>query len=449
MMTIVWFMIALGILVNFHEYGHFIVARWFGVKVKRFSFGFGPVLASVKDRHNTEFAFSALPLGGYVAFDDEPETQGTQATSDTLGSKPHWQRALIYLAGPIANFLLAIVFFAVLALIGQQQFKPVVGQVIDGSAAQTAGVKPKDIILAVDGQQTDNWDQVYRSLFERVGHTGEVTLTLAPFDEVSHSAVNSLERTVRFPIERWLSTEDTPNTVKDLGISIFPETSLVTIGLVERDGPAAQAGLATGDQLVSLEGQAIEGWASFVNQVQSNPDQALSLEILRDGATKNIILTPRDNQGQGFVGIGPERALPPAYQYREQASIWQAIPQGVRMTWDQSKVVLISIKKLFQQELSIKNLSGPITIAKVAGDTAERGFVYFLNFLAVLSVSLAVFNLLPIPMLDGGRLVMLGIERIKGSPVSEHAQGAMFFMGLLMVGSMMLIASYYDILRIL
>lgn len=451
-MTIIWFLLALGILVTFHEFGHFYVARRCGVKVLRFSVGFGKPLYTWIDRHGTEFTLAAIPLGGYVKMLDERE--GEVAAADlpnAFTQKTVWQRMAIVVAGPIANFILAIAFYFILALIGLKGVAPVIGAVKTDSLASAAGLSANQEILSIDTKPTPTWTSVFEQLSTKIGETGQVSIEVRPFTGDSSSVDLSSVKTVE--LVQWLRDGDQPDLLGELGLEPFqPQTDWIMSQVVP-DGAAARAGIQVGDQLLSADGEALVSWSDWVEYVKARPNKTIELELSREGLTEVVQLVPDavevDGELRGRVGLGAKVDWPEGMFREIDYSVFEALAYGVSKTWEQAGVILSFLKKLVLLDVSVKNMGGTFTIAQVAGDTAEAGLTYYLTFLAFFSVSLGVFNLLPIPVLDGGHLLFYVIEAIKGKPLPEKVQLIGFQIGLFVVVSVMIVAHYNDLVRLL
>ena len=445
--TIVSFLVALLILVSIHEFGHFYVARRCGVKVHRFSIGFGKVLFSWRDKFGTEYALAALPLGGYVKMLDERE--GNVAPEErhmAFNNKTVWQRIAIVAAGPLANFLLAILLFWVLLLQGQRDLIPVIDSVEPGSIAAQAGLESGQEIIAIDGEPTPTWQALNKALLNRLGETGQISFKVAYAD--SHFNYESEAQLVD-----WLREAADPDPVAGLGITLFLPKIPPIVGEVVIASPAEKAGLKVGDKILHVDDIAIDDWQSWVDYVRKHPGKPLQVNLERDAQVLEITLIPEsvEDNGQrlGRVGVGVKAYTLPEDMIRSyDYSIAGAFVASVNKTWETSGFVLLSVKKLILGEISTKNLSGPITIAKVAGSSAEGGLRSFIGFVALLSVFLAVFNLLPIPVLDGGHLFYYLIEVIKRKPVSDRVQMLGYQVGLFLVISLSVLALYNDIMRL-
>ena len=444
---IVGTLVALGVLVTFHEFGHFWVARRCGVKVLRFSVGFGMPLLRWHDRRGTEFVIAAIPLGGYVKMLDEREGEVPADQLDqSFNRKTVRQRIAIVAAGPIANFLLAIVFFWVLAMMGSQQIRPVIGAVEAGSMAAQAGLVAGQEIVSIDGEPTAGWGAVNLQLVRRLGESGTVNVMVREQDSTAETP-----RTLA--LDHWLKGADEPDPIKSLGIRPWRPALPPVLAELDPKGPAQAAGLKTGDRLLALDGQAVNEWQQVVDWVRVRPDTKIVLKVERDGAQIDVPVTlavrGEAKAAGGYLGAGVKSPEWPPSMLREVSyGPLAAIGEGAKRTWTMSVLTLESLKKMLFGELSVKNLSGPITIAKVAGASAQSGVADFLNFLAYLSISLGVLNLLPIPVLDGGHLLFYLVEWVRGRPLSDRVQGWGIQIGISLVVGVMLLALVNDLGRL-
>ncbi|MBK3438003.1 zinc metallopeptidase RseP [Pseudomonas brenneri] len=440
-------LVALGVLVTFHEFGHFWVARRCGVKVLRFSVGFGMPLLRWHDRKGTEFVIAAIPLGGYVKMLDEREGEVPADQLDqSFNRKTVRQRIAIVAAGPIANFLLAMVFFWVLAMLGSQQVRPVIGAVEAGSIAAKAGLSVGQEIVAIDGEPTTGWGAVNLQLVRRLGESGTVQLVVREQDSTA-------ETPRELVLDKWLKGADEPDPIKSLGIRPWRPALPPVLAELDPKGPAQAAGLKTGDRLLALDGQVLGDWQQVVDLVRVRPDTKIVLKVERDGAQIDVPVTlavrGEAKAAGGYLGAGVKGVEWPPSMVREVSfGPLAAIGEGARRTWTMSVLTLDSLKKMLFGELSVKNLSGPITIAKVAGASAQSGVADFLNFLAYLSISLGVLNLLPIPVLDGGHLLFYLVEWVRGRPLSDRVQGWGIQIGISLVVGVMLLALVNDLGRL-
>ncbi|MBS7558097.1 MULTISPECIES: sigma E protease regulator RseP [Pseudomonas] len=444
---IVGTLVALGVLVTFHEFGHFWVARRCGVKVLRFSVGFGMPLLRWHDRRGTEFVIAAIPLGGYVKMLDEREGEVAPDELDqSFNRKSVRQRIAIVAAGPIANFLLALVFFWALAMLGSQQVRPVIGGVEAGSIAAKAGLGAGEEIVAIDGEPTSGWAAVNLQLVRRLGESGTLQVQVRE----QGATVDSSRQLV---LDKWLKGADEPDPIRSLGIRPWRPALPPVLAELDPKGPAQAAGLKTGDRLLALDGQSLSDWQQVVDWVRVHPDTKIVLQVERDGAQIDVPVTlasrGENKAPNGYLGAGVKAVDWPAEMLREVSyGPLEAIGEGARRTWTMSVLTLESLKKMLFGELSVKNLSGPITIAKVAGASAQSGIADFLNFLAYLSISLGVLNLLPIPVLDGGHLLFYLIEWARGRPLSDRVQGWGIQIGISLVVGVMLLALVNDLGRL-
>jgi regulator of sigma E protease len=444
---IVGTLVALGVLVTFHEFGHFWVARRCGVKVLRFSVGFGMPLLRWHDRKGTEYVLAAIPLGGYVKMLDEREGEvPVEQLDQAFNRKTVYQRIAIVIAGPVANFLLAIVFFWFLAMLGSQQVRPVIGTVETGSLADKAGLSSGQEIVAIDGEPTSGWAAVNLQLVRRLGESGTVALQVRE----QGSTIDSPRQLV---LDNWLKGADEPDPIKSLGIRPWRPALPPVLAELDPKGPAQAAGLKTGDRLLALDGQPLNDWQQVVDSVRLRPQAKISLRIERDGTQLDVPLTlaarGEGKAATGYLGAGVKGVDWPPEMLREVSfGPLAAVGEGARRTWTMSVLTLDSLRKMLFGELSVKNLSGPITIAKVAGASAQSGIGDFLNFLAYLSISLGVLNLLPIPVLDGGHLLFYLIEWARGRPLSDRVQGWGVQIGISLVVGVMLLALVNDLGRL-
>jgi regulator of sigma E protease len=448
LLTVLWFLVALGVLVTVHEFGHFYVARRCGVKVLRFSVGFGKQLWTWTDKQGTDYSLSAIPLGGYVKMLDEREAEVSASEVDqAFNRKGPWARIAIVAAGPFANFVLAVVLFWIMLIPGTTDLSPVIGVVDKGSIAAEAGLEVGQEIVAVDGEPTTTRQAVLQQLVYRMGETGTITFT-------SKYPESTLQYQSEAQLVDWLKGEGDPDVVESIGISFYQPAFKSLISQVVDESPAQRAGLKPGDEIIGADGAVIPSWTEWVAYVRARPNQQIAIDVQRNGELFNLNITPEPitlDNGEviGRVGVGVVLPEYPEHMLRTQHySLLEAGVKAAEKTWDTSVFVLMSLKKLIVGEISTKNLSGPITIAKVAGASAKAGMSYYVGFLALLSISLGVFNLLPIPVLDGGHLFYYLIEVIKGSPVSEKVQMIGYQMGLVLVAGVMVLALYNDVMRL-
>lgn len=450
--------VTLGILVTIHEFGHFWVARRCGVKVLRFSIGMGKAVKSWIGRDGVEYVIAPIPIGGYVKMLGQEDT----AVADTkeipisqqhlcFAYKPLWQRMAIVAAGPIANFLLAIFVYWLLNIsYGINGIAPFINGISENSSADFAGLQVGDEIIAVDGEETIIWQQVSLKMLNRLGETGELIVTVNPYD-------SSTSRDITIPIQAWLGSDIEPDPVTDLGIVRLEIPA--RIAEVVTGGRAEGGGLRAGDEIISVNGESILGWSHWVAVIRSNPELALDVIVKRGESEAGLEIRPElvrlgDGTAIGRIGASvQETALSEILDSEMQRHIsfnaFTAIQPALQETWDNSVFVLDSIRKMVVGLISVRNINGPITIAQVAGETASYGMEVYLGFLALLSICLGVFNLLPIPVLDGGHLFYYTMEAIMGRPVPERVQAWGLQLGLSLIFGIMILAIYNDINRLL
>lgn len=446
--TIAITLLTLGVLVAVHEFGHFWVARRCGVKVLRFSIGFGKSLYTWHDRHGTEFCVAAIPLGGYVKMLDEREGEvaaGEQALA--FNRKPVLQRIAVVAAGPIANFLLAIVAYWFLFMAGESGYAPIIGAVKAGSVADIAGLEAGQEIVAIDGEETPTWQALSFRLLDRIGDTGTVHFSVKYPDS---GMIYESEGT----LQQWLGADESPDLLAGLGITPYAPAVPPVVSEVVADSPAERAGLMAGDRVLSADGTLMAEWMEWVEYVRARPGQVISLAVERGDDTLAMQITPEaatlaDGETIGRVGIAVSMPELPEGMLREfERGPVASLGAAIVRTGDLVGFTLSSIKKMIQGLISPKNLSGPITIAKVASASAKSGLESYIGFLALLSVSLGVLNLLPIPVLDGGHLLYYTVELLAGRPVPEKVQMVGYQLGLFLILGVMALALYNDFARL-
>jgi regulator of sigma E protease len=438
--TVFYFIVAIGILVAFHEFGHFWVARRVGVKVLRFSIGFGKVFWSYqKTPADTEYVLSAIPLGGYVKMVDERE--GEVASEDlpyAFNRQPVWARTAIVAAGPIFNLVLAVALFWAVLVIGETGMKPILGAVEQGSLAAQAGFVEGDEITAVNHRSTHTWTKAIETIMVSI-LTGEQTI------KVTVNSINQ-QQTVKTLTIIEPNTQDLAILYESLGLKLGIPSKPI-IGRVLPDSAALAAGLQSNDLIISTDNTPIKDWQQWVDVIKVHPDKAMQLIIERDGARLPITITPKSvpvgKNTEGKIGAAvlvPEELI--------KISPLAAIPDAFKTTYYYCTSTLKMMGRMLIGKASVKNLSGPISIAQYAGKSADMGFVAFIEFLALVSVSLGVLNLLPIPVLDGGHLLFFALEAILRKPVPEKIQ--LFFqqVGVTLLMLLMAVAMFVDVQRL-
>ncbi|HEX4857610.1 MAG TPA: RIP metalloprotease RseP [Usitatibacteraceae bacterium] len=449
MATILAFLLAIGVLVTIHELGHYWAARWCDVKILRFSIGFGrPLLLVRRGADQTEWVVAALPLGGYVKMADERDE--SVAPADRLrafNNKSVWQRSFIVLAGPAANFLLAALFYWVLLIAGLPGVKPILASPLPGSAAEVAGFREFERITAVGDRAVETWGDARMALLEQAVDRGRVGIAVE--DDAGR----------RFHRELDLSGVTRDDLDRDflgkVGLGPYRGRATLVLDEVAPGGAAARAGLQVGDRLVAVDGVPLERFDQLVAKVSISAGQVLQFELLRGGETRFIDVTPQrveeHGSATGRIGVRPrvDRSGVEKTRTVVRAGPLEAIPKAWAKVWDMSVFSLKMMGRMLTGDVSWKNLSGPVTIADYAGQTALMGWMPYVNFLALISISLGVLNLLPIPVLDGGQLMYHIVEILKGSPVSERFMQLGQQAGLALLLGLTAFAFYNDIHRLL
>ncbi|CAE1149307.1 Regulator of sigma E protease [Serratia rubidaea] len=450
MFSVLWnlvaFIIALGILITVHEFGHFWVARRCGVRVERFSIGFGRALWRRTDRHGTEFVIALIPLGGYVKMlDERVETVAPERRHQAFNNKTVWQRAAIVSAGPIANFLFAVVAYWLVFIIGVPSFRPVIGEISPQSIAAQAQISPGMELKSVGGIETPDWEAVRLALVTKIGDE-KTEVGIAPFG--TSQVVNKT-----LDLRQWNFEPDKQDPVVSLGIIPRGPQIESVLAQVQSGSAAQKAGLQAGDRIVKVDGQPLGRWQTLVKRIHDGPGQPLALEIERNGAPLSLTLVPDSKTAAGkdigFAGIIPKvLPLPDEYKTIRQFGPFSALYQAGDKTWQIMRLTVSMLGKLITGDVKLNNLSGPISIAQGAGASAGVGFVYYLMFLALISVNLGIINLFPLPVLDGGHLLFLAIEKLKGGPVSERVQDYSYRIGSILLVLLMGLALFNDFSRL-
>ena len=438
----------LGPLIAIHEFGHYFVARKLGVKVLVYSIGFGPtILKWTSKKSGIQYQLSALPLGGYVKMLDERE--GNVAEADlpyAFNRQPPWKRIAIVAAGPLINLIFAILLFWILFLPAQEQLNTRVGKVLADTPAAAAQMQVGDKITAIDGTPVTTWEKLNFALVDRVGETDKIQVQAERAGEI---------KTFSLPIQNFLN-DQSQSPLDVLGFTPYRPQIPAIVSKLSEDGAAIRQGMQVGDQIIAIDGVKMNDWYDVVQVVQASPEKLLKVDVLRNNQVVQLQVMPqgkRDNMGNvsGVLGVQSDPGkivIPEDYKQTIQYSPSEALFMAVDKTGQLSSMILNSIVKMVRGLIGLDNLSGPITIAKVAGQSAEMGWQTFISFMALMSVSLGILNLLPIPMLDGGHLVYYFIELIRGKPVSEQIQLVGLKIGMVLLGSMMFLALFNDIMRL-
>ncbi|WP_372859114.1 sigma E protease regulator RseP [Pseudoalteromonas sp.] len=440
------FILALGILVTVHEYGHFWVARKAGVKVLRFSIGFGKPLLKWHDKYNTEYVIAAIPLGGYVKMLDErvDEVPANQRHL-SFNAKSVQARIAIVAAGPMANFLFAIFALAVMYMVGVQTIKPVVGNVVEGSRAEQAGIMPIQQIIKIGDDDIANWQD---ATFSLMSHLGDKSVAVTLRNE------NYQQTTQTLNLDGWkLDQQDVP-PLSSLGIVPFRPQATLTIAAITKDSAAEQANLQVSDVILAVNGETMSSWQQLVNLITQSANKSLQFSVKRQDSIKTITVTPKsrvvsNGVEQGFLGVAPVvEQWPDDFVETRHYGPLDSIVLGTKETWRLITLSFDMIGNLITGQVSVKNLSGPVGIAVGAGTSVSYGLVAFLSFLALISVNLGVFNLLPLPVLDGGHLMYYIIELFRKKPVSEKTQEFGFKVGALLLIFLTCFALFNDVSRL-
>lgn len=440
------FILALGILVTVHEYGHFWVARKAGVKVLRFSIGFGKPLLKWHDKYNTEYVIAAIPLGGYVKMLDErvDEVPANQRHL-SFNAKSVQARIAIVAAGPMANFLFAIFALAVMYMVGVQTIKPVVGSVVEGSRAEQAGIMPTQQIIKIGDDDISNWQD---ATFSLMSHLGDKSVAVTLRNENYQQTVQTLN------LDGWkLDQQDVP-PLSSLGIVPFRPQATLVIAAITKNSAAEQANLQVNDVILAVSGETMTSWQQLVNLITQSANKSLQFSVKRQDSIKTITVTPKSrvvSNGieQGFLGVAPVvEQWPDDFVETRHYGPLDSIVLGTKETWRLITLSFDMIGNLITGQVSVKNLSGPVGIAVGAGTSVSYGLVAFLSFLALISVNLGVFNLLPLPVLDGGHLMYYIIELFRKKPVSEKTQEFGFKVGALLLIFLTCFALFNDVSRL-
>lgn len=441
------FIVALGVLIVVHEFGHYWVARRMGVKVLRFSIGFGkPLWRRKAGRDGTEFVVAALPLGGYVKMLDE--TEGPVPKDEAhraFNRQPVWKRIPVVVAGPMFNFLFAILAYWAVYTVGIDGIRPIISKVAEGSIAEHGGFRAGDEVLAIDGHPVQSWGQRRLYLFQRALDHAVVNVDVK--DAQGNAQTRRLDLSSIRPSEI-----DSALLERGVGLYGYQPQILPVVGALE-DGPAKRAGIQLGDRIVRIAGEPVRAWEDIATLIGPRAGQTVPIEVERGGERLTFDVTPeaavQGDRNVGLIKIHPKIAdIPADVRVRVRFAPLDALGESLHNTWTMTALTFRMLYRMVTLEVSSKNISGPITIAQYAGYSAKTGAVQFLMFLAVISISLGVLNLLPIPVLDGGHLLYYVIEAVKGSPLSERVMLFGQQVGIALLAGLMLLAFYNDLSRL-
>jgi regulator of sigma E protease len=454
-LSVIAFIVAIGILVSVHEFGHFWVARRLGFKVQRFSIGFGKPLARLRGRgpDHTEYWVSAIPLGGYVKMLDEREGAVPEAERHrAFNNRPAPHRIAVLLAGPGFNFIFAVLAYWLLFVSGVPGVKPYIGDVTPGSVADEAGVEARDVIETIGGQPTQTWEHATLAMLDELLKDGRLDMTLRE----PNGNLRSVELDVR-----GRTAELTEPDALFSGLGLWP--TLVrppVVGGVSAGGAAEAAGLEPGDRIVAMDGIEVDSFEAWSALIRQRPGSDVTLTVERGGERLDLPLeigaVVDGSRTIGQIGVSSTADAPPEWanlieelRAEQRYGVFAALAGGVEKTWEMSALTVRMLARMVVGDVSMRNISGPITIASYAGDTAQAGFGAFLGFLAIVSISLGILNLLPVPLLDGGQIVYQVVEWIKGSPLSERAMAFGQQLGILFMILLMGFVFYNDLTRVL
>lgn len=441
------FLLTLGILVAIHEWGHYWVAKRLGVKILRYSLGFGKVIWSRRyGPDQTEFALAAIPLGGYVKMLDEREGEvKPEERHRAFNTQSLPVRAAIVAAGPLVNLLFAVLAFMLMFMLGVSGLRPLVGEVFPDSPAAQAGVVAGDEIIAVNQQPVALWSSAMQATFKSLLDQPSVTYQLR--DESGATRTAQLDLSV-LSVDDFSSRE----VNEKLGIQRVTPSLPAVVEEVLPNSRAEQAGFLPGDKIIAMAGEPIRDWQQWAERVSGLAEQDLSIVVERDAAEQTLMLRPENKEGRGFAGLAvahPPSWPPEEYWTVEHYGLFGAFIKGWEQTWEYSIMTLRVLGKMLVLEASVKNISGPVTIAQYAGQSMSLGLAKFLMFLGMVSIGLGILNLLPIPVLDGGHLLLYLIEWLKGSPLSEQSESVFYRIGLTLVLMLMSLALFNDFNRLL
>ena len=437
--TILAFLVALGILITFHELGHYWAARACGIKVLTFSVGFGKPILKRVDKHGTIWALAAIPLGGFVKMLDDPTPDMTpEQKKQAFSCQPVSRRFIVVAAGPIFNLILAAFLYAGLNLAGTTEPAPILQQPVANTPAALAGIQGNDLIVSIDGKSVQGWQDVRWSLLQKSPEGGQVVVAI-------ERATGQIERVITLPAMADPGDQD---ILKSYGLGL--QMGKPSIGSVTSNGAAEKAGLMAGDVIQTVGNQSNPSVTTFIDYIKTHPDQSVPISVLRAGQLTNLTVVPAsqlNDEGQaiGRIGVVLSSDMPTVtIEHGIFESLWLGVTRTIDTSWFSVKMM----GRMITGDVSLKNISGPVTIADYAGQTARIGFASYIAFLALVSISIGILNLLPIPMLDGGHLMFYIVEMIRGKPAPEAWLMTSQRVGVALLGGLMTLAIFNDLTRL-
>lgn len=446
LISIIGILITIIFVIGTHESAHFIVARLVGIKVLRFSIGFGKTLWRRRDKKGTEYVLSLIPLGGYVQMLDESEGNvPSEERHMAYNTQPYYKKLLVVSAGPLINIFCALVLYWVIFITGFTTIKPVIGSVEPGSIAARAGLEHGQEIVMADQHPVSSWSSMILRLIAHAGDQDRMSITV-------ESPVDHSRKSLTLDLQKWQLDGLTPDPLMSLGITPFTPGIPLIIGVIAEQSPAAKSGLRVNDKIISIGKQPIADWEKILSIIQAHPDETLSFTVERQGKTVTLPVSIGHQrslllQKSGYLGISPSFTWPESLLNKVQYGPVQAIPHAWGQVYDFTYFNFLLVAKLITGKLSLQSLGGPITIFDTAGTALNYGFLAFIGFLAFLSVSIGVINLLPIPGLDGGHLFLQTIEFIIRRPVPEKVLSVLYRLGFSLIILVLAISLVNDLLR--
>lgn len=448
--TFIWhiilFILTTSILITIHELGHFVIARYCGIKVKCFSIGFGRTLLRFRDKYDTEYIIAIIPLGGYIKLDDKTTIVMSNHNHEIFDSKSIWQRSIIIIAGPISNILFAILIYWCLFLLGIPSYKPIIGEVIPNSIAAKANILPGMEVKSINGIKTNDWDEVHLELFNHIG-SSKITLNVKEHDSFYNK--NKI-----LDLSNWQLQYNKEDPIISLGI--IPSKSIIQpiLGKIKLNSPAMKAGLTIGDRIIKINNCSVNTWQDLVKIIHNNPNILLQLLVEHKGYTKIVNLKPdiqtkKNGTIVGFAGIFPDTYL--SYnklQTIQQYNLFMSLVYSFYKVWRLLYFTMNMLMKLIMGNINLSNISGPISIAQGACVAAKYGLVNYLMFLALMNINLGIVNLLPLPVLDGGYLLLLILEQCLTKSIFEILKKVSYYIGIIILVLLMSLAMLNDLSRL-